>query len=86
MTATLPRPDVGLRRWNSREWQDVRRAAYLTLVDMTVFPSLRSDGVPWSNALRESAVEHHLIDRASSRPTETLLRLNPWLQEPGETA
>lgn len=79
-------PDVGLSRWSSSHWQAVRRAAYLTLVDMTVFPSLAPDGTPWSNALRESAVEHHLIDPVSSRPTERLLGLNPWLQEPAEPA
>ncbi len=78
--------NVGLRRWNSAEWQAIRRAVYYTLVDMTVFPAVRRDGTPLPNALRQSAVEHRLIEPVSSRPTERLLRLNPGLRDPDTLA
>ncbi len=77
--------DDGLRFWHSHGWRAVRRAVYLTLLDMTVFPELNRDGDPLPNALRQSAVEHGLIDAVTSRPTERLLRLNPGLRQPGES-
>jgi len=75
--------DIGLQRWNSREWAPIRHAVYRTLVDMTVFPALRRDGVPFPSALRQSAVEHDLIDATTSRPTDVLLWLNPYLRPQG---
>ncbi len=81
-TALTVSPDNGLERWHAREWEPIRRAVYRTLVDMTVFPTLSPEGVPMLNALRQSAVEHGLIDAVTSQPTERLLRLNPG-QGPG---
>lgn len=73
-------PAASPQRWNSRDWQDIRRAAYRTLLDMTVFPALSREGVPMPNALRANAVQHGLIDAATGQPTERLLRLNPSLR------
>ena len=75
--------DDHLKRWNSREWAEIRRAVYSTLIDMTVFPALRPDGAPLPNALRQSAVVHHLIDPRTSQPTTELLWLSPHLRQQG---
>ncbi len=83
-TALPASPDDGFQRWHSREWEPIRRAVYRTLVDMTVFPTLSPEGVPMLNALRQTAVEHGLIDAVTSQPSERLLRLNPG-QGPGVT-
>lgn len=81
--APTGRPDAGLQRWSSREWQAVRHAVYRTLLDMTVFPALSREGVPLPNALRHTAVGHGLIERTTDQPTERLLWLNPGLRRPG---
>lgn len=85
-TAPTGPATIALERWNAREWQAIRHAVYRTLLDMTVFPALSHDGVPLPNALRHTAVEHGLIDPATSQPTDRLLWLNPGLRPRGAPA
>jgi hypothetical protein len=78
--ADLVSGDIALKQWNSPEWAVIRHAVYRTLLDMTVFPALDRNGLPLPNALRQSAVRHHLIDARTSQPTDGLVRLNPHLR------